>query len=224
MELSMKLYLNDKEFEVPLQTKLTPYLHDKVTPLLNGLANSRGGNSAAEQWILEEAFSNPALAQLIDLQKGANAFDNLLATNEGQQLVKLSFLKVRQRLFEVINVDAETMPLILAFAKECIDASKVAYVEESALCESYLENLVVFNDPDDDEYEDEEDDGANYYLGEDLSKNYWIYKALAKGDAGTYLRLYYETSRVDVVQLLAYTITFAKERKKMERRKNVRRY
>ncbi len=126
MELSMKLYLNDKEFEVPLQTKLTPYLHDKVTPLLNGLANSRGGNSAAEQWILEEAFSNPALAQLIDLQKGANAFDNLLATNEGQQLVKLSFLKVRQRLFEVINVDAETMPLILAFAKECIDASKVA--------------------------------------------------------------------------------------------------
>lgn len=122
----MKLYLNDKEFEVPLQTKLTPYLHDKVTPLLNGLANSRGGNSAAEQWILEEAFSNPSLAQLIDLQKGANAFDNLLATNEGQQLVKLSFLKVRQRLFEVINVDAETMPLILAFAKECIDASKVA--------------------------------------------------------------------------------------------------
>lgn len=82
----------------------------------------------------------------------------------------------------------------------------------------------MFNDPDDDEYEDDEDDGASYYLGEDLSKNYWIYKALAKGDASTYLRLYYETSRVDVVQLLAYTVTFAKERKKMERRKNVRRY
>lgn len=125
----MKLYLNEKEIDVPLFTRLTPYLHNKVTPLLNGLANSRGGNSAAEQWILDEAFSNPQLAELIDLTKGANAFEGLLSTNEGQQLVKLSFLKVRQKLFEVINIDSETMPLIIEFAKNCIDTTKVTDAE-----------------------------------------------------------------------------------------------
>lgn len=134
----MKLYLNDKEYDVPLHTKLTPHLHDKVTPLLSGLANSRGGNSAAEQWILEEVFSNPALAQLVDLQQGANAFDSLLSTNEGQTLVKMSFLKVRQKLFEVINVDAETMPLILAFAKECIDVDKINDGELTACIQSEI--------------------------------------------------------------------------------------
>ena len=34
----MKLYLNDTAHEVPLHTKLTPALYDKVTPLLSELA------------------------------------------------------------------------------------------------------------------------------------------------------------------------------------------
>lgn len=84
--------------------------------------------------------------------------------------------------------------------------------------------MVIFNDPDDDEYEEEEL-GAEYYLGEELSDNYWIFKLIAKGDAGTYLKLFYETSRVDVFKTLAYTLTFAKEKSKIERRiRNGRRY
>lgn len=99
------------------------------------------------------------------------------------------------------------------------------YVAESALCESYLENLVVFNDPDDDEYEDDDEtENGSYYLGEELNENYWMYKILAKGNADTFLRLYYETSRVDVIKILAYSATFAKERSKLERKKNGRRY
>jgi hypothetical protein len=85
------------------------------------------------------------------------------------------------------------------------------------LCEYYLEDLTVFNDPDDDEYE-EDDESSAYYLGQDLSKDYWIYKAIAKGDAIAFVKLYYETSRLDVVKILAYTMTFAKEKRKQERR------
>lgn len=93
------------------------------------------------------------------------------------------------------------------------------------MCESYIDNLVVFNDPDDDEYED--DDGnntASYYLGDELSSNYWIFRAVAKGDVGSYMRLYYDTSRVDVIRMLAFTMTLNKEKNQLERRRNGRRY
>lgn len=98
------------------------------------------------------------------------------------------------------------------------------FVEESALCDYMMEELVVFNDPDDDEYEEEEL-GAEYYLGEELAQDYWIYKMIAKGDAGVHLKLFYETSRLDVYKMLAYTLTHAKEKSKLERRiRHGRRY
>ena len=90
------------------------------------------------------------------------------------------------------------------------------YAEESALCEYYLSELVIFNDPDDDEFEESENESA-YYLGE-LSGQYWIFKGVANGDPAAFLRLYYDTSRVDVIKTYAYLITYHKERRKMERR------
>lgn len=87
-----------------------------------------------------------------------------------------------------------------------------------------MNELVVFNDPDDDEFE-EEDIGPEYYLDSELTHNYWIFKAVAKGDAGLYLKLIYETSRVDVFRAFAYAMTLAKEKKKQEKRiNNGRRY
>ena len=91
------------------------------------------------------------------------------------------------------------------------------YAEESALCEYYLTELVIFNDPDEDEYEADDGDGSAYYLGE-LSGQYWIFKGVANGDPAAFLRLYYDTSRVDVIKTYAYLITYHKERRKMERR------
>lgn len=90
------------------------------------------------------------------------------------------------------------------------------YAEESALCEYYLSDLTVFNDPDDEEYEESDDESA-YFLGE-LSGQYWIFKGVAQGDPAAFLRLYYDTPRVDVIRTYAYTITYHKERRKMERR------
>lgn len=79
-----------------------------------------------------------------------------------------------------------------------------------------MSELVVFNDPDEDEYEDYDNMSADY-LGE-LNGQYWIFKGVAGGDPAAYLRLYYDTSRVDVIKTYAYLITFHKERRKMERR------
>ena len=90
------------------------------------------------------------------------------------------------------------------------------YAEESALCEYYLAELVIFNDPDEDEYEENENESA-YYLGE-LSGQYWIFKGVANGDPAAFLRLYYDTSRVDVIKTYAYLITYHKESRKLERR------
>lgn len=95
------------------------------------------------------------------------------------------------------------------------------YAEESALCEYLLEDLTVFNDPDDDEYEETDGDESAYYLGE-IVGSYWIFKGVAGGDPAAYLRLYYDTPRVDVIRTYAYTITYHKERRKMERRINGR--
>ena len=72
---------------------------------------------------------------------------------------------------------------------------------------------MIFNDPDDDEYEQEDEDGSAYYLGE-LSGQYWIFKGAANGDPAAYLRLYYDTPRVDVIKTYAYLITYHKERRK----------
>ena len=76
---------------------------------------------------------------------------------------------------------------------------------------------MVFNDPDDDEYEDDDGDDAREYLGE-LAGSYWIYKGVANGDPLAFVQLYNETSRVDVVKAYAYNITYHKQRRKMERR------
>lgn len=125
----MKLYLNETAHEVPLHTKLTPALYDKVTPLLSELAQTKGAQTAAEQEIMERVFSNENLASKIDLTKGQDAFKDIMQEFAFQEIVKTAYLKVRANLFELINVDATTIPKIFEFTKECIDISKVQNAE-----------------------------------------------------------------------------------------------
>lgn len=87
------------------------------------------------------------------------------------------------------------------------------YADESSYCEYLLSELVAFNDPEDDEYQDE-DVSASYYLGDKLAESFWIFSGAANGDVGTYLKLYFETSRVDAIKALAYSRTFFKLQKK----------
>jgi len=107
----MKLYHNGNEFEVALYSKLTPALYDIVTPLLQELANTKGATKAAEQEILEKVFSHEGLAKNVDFRF--------------QEIVKTSYLKIRQNLFEVINIDSDTIPKIIEFTKKVIDRNLV---------------------------------------------------------------------------------------------------
>lgn len=76
---------------------------------------------------------------------------------------------------------------------------------------------MVFNDPDEDEYESSEDE-AFELLGEELHSSYWIFRNIAQGDVSVFLRLYNETPRLEVIKALAFKMTYHKERKRMERR------
>ena len=67
----MKLYLNDEAHEVLLFAILTPALYDKVSPLFQQLANTKGAQTAAESEIMEKVFSTPHLQAQIDLSKGS---------------------------------------------------------------------------------------------------------------------------------------------------------
>lgn len=121
----MKLYINDTAHEVPLYTKLTPALYDKVTPLLSQLANTKGAQAAAESEIMEKVFSRETLASKIDLTKGQDAFKDIMQEFEFQEIVKTAYLKVRANLFELINVDETTIPKIFEFVQAVIDTNKV---------------------------------------------------------------------------------------------------
>lgn len=125
----MKLYIQDKEHEVPLHNKLTPALYQKLSPILQELVNTKGAQSALEQDLMEKVLMSPELAQKVNLSKGKDAFDELLTDPSFQEILKVAYLRVRTRLFEVMNIDAETIPVIFRFAQEAIDVQKISNPE-----------------------------------------------------------------------------------------------
>lgn len=125
----MKLYIQDTSHEVPLHSKLTPALYQKLSPILQKLVNTKGAQSALEQDIMEKVLMTPELAAKVNLNKGQDAFEELLTDASFQELLKVAYLRVRTRLFEVMNIDAETIPVIFEFAKEAIDTAKISNAE-----------------------------------------------------------------------------------------------
>lgn len=125
----MKFYLNEEVHEVPLCSILTPALYDKVSPLFQELANTKGAQTAAEQEIMEKVFSTPHLQEQIDLSKGSEAFTAIMGDFRFQEIVKDAYLKVRRDLFECINVDASTIPTIFTLVKTVVDIKKVTHSE-----------------------------------------------------------------------------------------------
>ena len=135
----MKLYLNNIAHDVPICNLLTPSLYDKVSPMLHELANSKGASTAAEQELMERIFAVPELASKIDLQAGDKAFVNIMEDFRFKELVKDSFLKIRKNLFDVINIDSSTIPIIFKFVQTIIDIKKVNNGELIAAIQSDLE-------------------------------------------------------------------------------------
>jgi hypothetical protein len=121
----MKFYVDGQVIEAPLYQILTPALYEKITPMLLELAQSKGAQTAAEQEILNKVYAVPHLSEKINLQKGADAFADIMNDFRFQEIVKDAYLKVRENLFEVINIDTTTIPLIFEFVKTVVDVKKV---------------------------------------------------------------------------------------------------
>lgn len=121
----MKLYVKDKTHDVPLHTKLTPHLYEIITPLLHDLVQTRGAQSSIEQDIMQKVFANKELALKVDVTKGQDALKDIMHEPLFQDIIKSAYLKVRTHLFDVILIDEETIPKIFAFAKACIDTSRL---------------------------------------------------------------------------------------------------
>jgi hypothetical protein len=121
----MKLYLNDKEHDVILNTILTPALYEKVTPLFNKLASSDGTKAFAEQEMMEKVFAHPKLSTMIDITKGEKGFEKIVGMFEFQEIVKLTYLRIRKDLFDIIHIDSNTIPMILDLFRVAIDMKKV---------------------------------------------------------------------------------------------------
>lgn len=51
---------------------------------------------------------------------------------------------------------------------------------------------------------------------------YYIYKGVANGNTTDFMNLYYNTSRVDVIQMYAFNVTYKKEQYNSERRRHGR--
>jgi hypothetical protein len=121
----MKFYVDGQAVEAPLYQILTPALYEKITPMLLELAQSKGAQTAAEQEILNKVYAVPHLSEKINLQNGVDAFADIMNDFRFQEIVKDAYLKVRANLFEVINIDTTTIPLIFEFVKTVVDTKKV---------------------------------------------------------------------------------------------------
>lgn len=86
------------------------------------------------------------------------------------------------------------------------------YYAESNQVSDWLNELVVFNDPDDDRFDDEP--LCVGYLGDEFIDKYVIYRNIANGDPATYIDLYYNMSRVEMIRIYAMNLTFIKEKNK----------
>jgi hypothetical protein len=79
---------------------------------------------------------------------------------------------------------------------------------------------VVFNDPDDDEYDEDEEPLAFRYMDESIMDEYFVFRNVANGNPDTYANLYYSMSRLDLFRIYAMNLTFIKEKSKARERQS----
>lgn len=79
-----------------------------------------------------------------------------------------------------------------------------------------LSEWVVFNDPDDDKFLEEEP-LALLYLDESILPEYFVFRNIANGNPQFYKELYYNTSRLELYKIYAMNLTYHKERNQTKR-------
>jgi len=74
-----------------------------------------------------------------------------------------------------------------------------------------LENLIVFNDPDDDKYVDDDEPLCMVYLNESFANDYMIFRNIAGGNVMQYKYLTCDISRLEMFRIYAMNLTYNKE-------------
>lgn len=82
-----------------------------------------------------------------------------------------------------------------------------------------LNEWVVFNDPDDEEYIDDEEPLGLLYLDETIMDEYFVFRNIANGNSIEFRHLYFDTSRLDMFKIYAMNLTYMKERNKAKEHK-----
>jgi hypothetical protein len=62
---------------------------------------------------------------MIDITKGEKGFEKIVGMFEFQEIVKLTYLRIRKDLFDIIHIDSNTIPMILDLFRVAIDMKKV---------------------------------------------------------------------------------------------------
>lgn len=134
----MKLYLNGNAHDVALFQILTQSLYDKVTPILDRLANSKGAKSAFESMLQKRMLQDEYFVQMANRVPAGETLsqETLQKDFKFQEMVGETLIKIKSELFEHINVDNETIPIVFELAQVCIDTKKITNAELIAGIES----------------------------------------------------------------------------------------
>lgn len=71
--------------------------------------------------------------------------------------------------------------------------------------------MIVFNDPDDDKYVDDDEPLCIVYLGEEFASDYMIFRNIAGGNVMQYKYLTEDISRLEMFRIYAMNLTYNKE-------------
>lgn len=86
------------------------------------------------------------------------------------------------------------------------------YWLESRQVYEMLNEWVVFNDPDDDKYVDDDEPLALRYLDESIMDEYFVFRNIANGSASEFNHLWNDVSRLNMFRIYAMNLTYHKER------------
>lgn len=86
------------------------------------------------------------------------------------------------------------------------------YWQESRQVFEMLNEWVVFNDPDDDKYVDDDEPLALRYLDESIMDEYFVFRNIANGSATEFTHLWNDVSRLNMFRIYAMNLTYHKER------------
>lgn len=127
----MKLYLNGIAHDVALFQILTQSLYDKVTPILEKLANSKGAKSAFESMLQKRMLKDEYFVQMANRVPAGETLsqETLQKDFKFQEIVGETLIKIKSELFEHINVDNETIPIVFELAQVCIDKKNIHNAE-----------------------------------------------------------------------------------------------